>query len=399
MDIILQMSVRNIRIHLFRSILAALGITIGVIAIASMGMLGSNMTLSVKDQLSTMGDKLVVTKYTGSSSSGMKQSGSVTEPNDDNLTDTQEKDIKRIVGTSGLTYGLYTGRDVIEKGKDTFRASLYGLDTSLMPDILPIDQGVYPANDNSVIVGPTLAADNNLDIGTHIIIGSSTGEHRAVKVSGILQTRGMSTDINSDRGVIMTESAFQSMYGGKNKYSQVNVQVYNIDEVTDVENAINNQMNRRTQTVRVQDSSRFLTTITSTVSTLTSFVTSIAGISLLVAAVSIFNIMTMSVTERIREIGVLRSIGTQKSEILRMFIYEATIIGIIGSGIGAILSLIIGYLFISVMVGSTKYFFTIDSLISLPYSMVIGMVICIVSGIYPAWGGSNLDPIEALRAD
>ncbi|MFH0966190.1 MAG: FtsX-like permease family protein, partial [Methanobacteriota archaeon] len=116
-------------------------------------------------------------------------------------------------------------------------------------------------------------------------------------------------------------------------------------------------------------------------------------------AVSIFNIMMMSVTERIREIGVLRSIGTQKKEILRMFVYEATLIGIIGAISGMILSLIIGYVFIQIMVGSTKYFFTYDSLIQLPYAMAIGLVICIISGLYPAWRGANLDPIEALRAE
>ena len=83
--------------------------------------------------------------------------------------------------------------------------------------------------------------------------------------------------------------------------------------------------------------------ITSTVSSMTTFVTAIAGISLLVAAVSIFNVMMMSVTERVREIGILRSIGTQRSEVLRMFIYEAVIIGIVGAAIGAVLSLIVGY--------------------------------------------------------
>ncbi len=68
---------------------------------------------------------------------------------------------------------------------------------------------------------------------------------------------------------------------------------------------------------------------------MTTFVMSIAGISLLVAAVSIFNVMLMSVTERIHEIGILRSIGTQKDEILRMFVYEAAILGFVGAAIGA----------------------------------------------------------------
>ena len=58
---------------------------------------------------------------------------------------------------------------------------------------------------------------------------------------------------------------------------------------------------------------------------------------MVVAGVSIFNIMMMSVSERIKEIGIMRSIGAQKKEVMSMFIYEAAIIGVIGSVVGGIL--------------------------------------------------------------
>jgi putative ABC transport system permease protein len=158
-------------------------------------------------------------------------------------------------------------------------------------------------------------------------------------------------------------------------------------------------LNRRETVVAVQDSSRMLESITSTLGTLTSFVMAIAGISLIVAAVSIFNVMMMSVTERIHEIGILRSIGTQKGEIRRMFIYESVILGLVGAGIGAIVSLGMGYLIVMAMVGTTQYFFNPQSLIYIPMAMGVGIVTCVVSGVYPAWRASNLDPIDALRAE
>lgn len=139
--------------------------------------------------------------------------------------------------------------------------------------------------------------------------------------------------------------------------------------------------------------------ITSTLSTMTTFVMAIAGISLLVAAVSIFNVMMMSVNERVREIGILRSIGTQRTEILRMFIYEATILGLVGAVIGAVASLIIGYVVVLGMVGTAEYFFAPGSIVYVPMAMAVGAAICIVTGVYPAWRASNLDPIEALRAE
>jgi len=193
--------------------------------------------------------------------------------------------------------------------------------------------------------------------------------------------------------------SYVAIVGGSEQYDQVNVIVSDIENINATKSAITDQLNRKTNVVTIQDSSRLLESITSTVSTLTTFVMAIAGISLLVAATSIFNVMMMSVTERIREIGILRSIGTQKSEIRRMFLYEAIILGLVGAGIGAVMSIILGWLVVLAMVGTTDYFFTYQSLIYVPVSMAIGISICVFSGVYPAWRASNLDPIEALRAD
>ncbi len=82
-----------------------------------------------------------------------------------------------------------------------------------------------------------------------------------------------------------------------------------------------------------------------------------------------------------------------------MFVYESTILGVVGAGIGAVISLAFGYFFVLGMVGSTDYFFAPESLMYVPYAMSIGVGICILSGVYPAWKASNLDPIEALRAE
>ena len=132
--------------------------------------------------------------------------------------------------------------------------------------------------------------------------------------------------------------------------------------------------------------------ITSTVGTLTTFVMAIAGISLVVAATSIFNVMMMSVTERIREIGILRSIGTQKSEVRKMFLYEAIILGVVGAGIGAIMSLILGWLVVLIMVGSTKYFFTFQSLVYVPMAMADRYGHLYLLGSLPGMEGSRPRP-------
>jgi putative ABC transport system permease protein len=107
--------------------------------------------------------------------------------------------------------------------------------------------------------------------------------------------------------------------------------------------------------------------------------------------------MLMSVTERIKEIGVIRSIGTQKREVRRMFLYEALILGLIGSSIGGVLSLIGGYAVSMVMLQTTEYLFVPSSLVYIVYGVGFGLGTSLVSGFYPAWKASNLNPIEALR--
>src|SRR5674476_1679723 len=95
---------------------------------------------------------------------------------------------------------------------------------------------------------------------------------------------------------------------------------------------------------------------------------------MIVAGVSIFNIMMMSVTERIKEIGIMRSIGTQKREVMSMFMYEAAILGIVGSIIGGVLSIIAGYAISALALNTTKYLFVWSSAIPIIEGICFGIV-------------------------
>jgi putative ABC transport system permease protein len=411
-DIILQLSIRSIRLHFLRSVLAALGIVIGVVAISSMGMMGANMTMSVTEQLSAMANVLVVKADTGGGGGGFfagpggggggttSRSSSSTSTKD-YLTKDNLDDITRAVGSYGTVYPLYQDSDKIQVGDNTGRATIYGMRDTDMAGVLEVEEGALPKTSSSIIIGPSFADRQGLTIGSRVTIGDATQNESVQKyrVVGILKEKGMSMDLNSDNAIIMTEKAYVGQFGGEEEYDQVNVILDNIDDANVTKTAITDQLNRKTDVVTIQDSSRMMESITSTVGTLTTFVMAIAGISLLVAATSIFNVMMMSVTERIREIGILRSIGTQKGEVRRMFLYEAIILGLVGAGIGAIMSVILGWLVVLIMVGTTKYFFTFQSLLYVPMAMLVGIAICIFSGVYPAWKAADLDPIEALRAD
>jgi putative ABC transport system permease protein len=401
-DIIFQLAVRSIRLHFLRSTLAVLGIVIGVVAIATMGMMGANMTLSVTEQLSEMGNILVVKESGGAGGGGMPGpgGGGASGGDEDYIPEGQFRDIERIASKYGTVYALYSESDTIEVGDNTRRAAIYGLDEGVIPDILTLTDGAYPKSTSSVIIGPSLAERLDLTLGSKIDIGDpDEGPTTTVRVVGIIEERGMSMDLNTDSAIIGSEKLFTGIYGGEGEYGQVNIVLDDINDAETVSTEITDQLNKKEEQVTVQDSSRMLESITETLGTMTTFVMAIAGISLLVAAVSIFNVMMMSVTERIREIGILRSIGTQKNEVRKMFIYESAILGALGAVIGAVASLTIGWVVVLAMVGSTEYFLAPASLLYVPFAMAIGLVTCILSGVYPAWSASNLDPIEALRAE
>jgi len=319
---------------------------------------------------------------------------------EEKISEDEFNDIKKVAEKYGLVYVIYSESDTIEIGDREGRSTIYGLDDEVMQELFTVTNGTYPRSTSSVMIGPTLADRYDLKIGSRIDIGDEEEEGTTtVRVVGILEERGMSMDINSDNAIIGSQKLFTGMYGGEGEYDQVNLILNDVNDSAKAKEEILERMNKKEETVSVQDNSRMLESITSTLSTMTTFVMAIAGISLLVAATSIFNVMMMSVTERVREIGIMRSIGTQKSEVMKMFIYESVILGVIGAIIGAILSIAIGWIVVLAMVGSTDYFFNAASLVYIPSAMLVGVVICIVSGVYPAWRASNLDPIEALRAE
>ena len=128
-----------------------------------------------------------------------------------------------------------------------------------------------------------------------------------------------------------------------------------------------------------------------------SFIGSIGSISLLVGSIGIANTMMVSVTERTREIGVMKATGARKKDILQLFLLEASVI----SAIGAIIGVAVGV--------TLAYFFTVSGFFAdlhlpltfrfewFPIAVAIGVGVGVGSGLYPAWRAARVNPVEALR--
>jgi len=394
-----EIAKRNIRLHMLRSTLAMLGIVIGVVAIASMGILGNSMVSSVSASLNSVGDSVIVSPYSGSSGGmGPGGGGGASSVQDQYISDSNFQKIKQAVAPNvAIPVHQTSQRMSVGVGSDDIVATIYGVDPQYIPDLnLVLTSGAYSSGNSGCLVGSEFAKDNNIRVGSRISIGSD-GQYGTLRVTGIIEERGMSFDLSTDNALVVTRDWYESNFGDIDQYDQVVVKVKEDQDTAKVKQIVEKQLNRRDKIVSVTDSKATLSSIYETFGTITTFVTAIGGISMIVAGVSIFNIMMMSVNERIKEIGIMRSIGTQKKEVMRMFLSEAAIIGVIGSVVGGILSLFAGYAISALMLGTTEYLWTLSTAFSVAEGVGFGIVICLACGVYPAWQAANLNPIDALR--
>jgi len=126
--------------------------------------------------------------------------------------------------------------------------------------------------------------------------------------------------------------------------------------------------------------------------TFTAYISGIAVISLVVGSIGIANIMLVSVAERTREIGIMKAVGAQNRDVLQLFLAEAVMLGVLGSGLGALVGLAAGYAGARA-IGLPLAF----QPVWLVAAVVVGVLVGVFAGLYPAWDAARTDPIDALR--
>ena len=189
-------------------------------------------------------------------------------------------------------------------------------------------------------------------------------------------------------------TAMRNMLGTSN-YSQVTLQVENADDIQPIgerATTILNQLHDTDDSYQVINMEEIAQGIGQVTTIMTTIIGSIAGISLLVGGIGVMNIMLVSVTERTREIGIRKSLGATRQQILLQFLVESIILTLIGGIIGIVLGAGTAYL--------VSFFADWPSLIS--WQVVLGavlfsMLIGIAFGLLPANKASRLDPIDSLR--
>ncbi|MCE5338286.1 MAG: ABC transporter permease [Methanomicrobiaceae archaeon] len=397
--IFLPFAVRNLRRHWFRSLLSVIGIVVGVAAIASLGILGGSINLLVANLISDVGDTLVITPHTAI---GGTFAGDPRTAVDTTLSSREVDDIRR-AASPYRAIPVLQGVDEVEFGRgESGYTRVIGLDPEEIPILLKIENGRYPRqNQPGALVGTYLAREYGLRPGSRITIG---GED--MRVAGVLAERGFAIDINPDYAIIVPEGWYTGHSGTRDGYAMAIVRVGDITAIDEVKDAVDTRLNRREDLVDIVDSREMLGQYRDIYGQITVFLLGIGGISLLVAAVNILNVMYIAVTERVSEIGVMRSIGVRRSEVLRIFLYEALVLGVAGSAVGGVISVVVGYVVsvaaIGVFTAGTTFgeefvVFNLTAVGFIIFGIAFGIGTSALAGLYPAWKASRLLPVEAMR--
>jgi putative ABC transport system permease protein len=126
----------------------------------------------------------------------------------------------------------------------------------------------------------------------------------------------------------------------------------------------------------------------------------VAGISLLVGAVGISNTMHMSILERRKDIGILKALGAETTDILAIFIVESGILGLFGGVIGTILGIIVAKIIEEI--AHKSGYLMVNAWVS--WELIVGVlafsfVVGVISGYFPARSGAKLNPVDTLRGE
>lgn len=222
------------------------------------------------------------------------------------------------------------------------------------------------------------------------------------RVVGVLNKRGNLAGLDQDNLVVIPFGTAHSIIGAATEPNiQIRMTVDDVSRVASTADLVARLMRARHRLApgerddfKVQTASQLASSITHLFDEVSLILAAIVGISLFVAGVGIMNIMLVSVTERTREIGICKSLGAERTDILLQFLTESVLICLMGCAIGVLVGFAAAHVIaLAVPAFSSVHMPLWAVLISVGCSTATGVVF----GIAPAVRAASLDPIEALR--
>ena len=397
---IIKVALRSLVANKLRSILAMLGIIIGVWSVISALALATGAQKKVVDQVSSLGTNVVMVLP------GQRGSGGVISGSQENLKVADALALLKISAVS-RSAPVVRGSVQVKHGNKNSRTSLLGTSPTYFAirDFKAQRGRILTDTDcdsqaRVAVIGPTTARNLFGDdfawaVGQSIEI---KGVH--YRVAGILEAKGDQGWFNPDDQVVIPFTTAMKQVLGQDYLNEVDLSAKDQSQLAALQTKTAALLRKRHHLATDADDDfnvHNMADILGAMSTI-NFVLSlllggIAGISLLVGGIGVMNIMLVTVTERTREIGVRKAIGAKRADIRWQFLIESVVMSATGGLIGAISGILTAKL-ISALQSSVP-------LIVTPLSIILGVTfsaaVGIVFGLYPALRAAKLDPIEALR--
>lgn len=369
----LELMIRNPFRNKTRSFLAIVGIAIGIATIVALGVITASLEESTQTTLQE-GTAEITAMPLGSSMMG-GASGSLNESYVDEL-----KNISGVKQTAGLLQVSITDPTGTGPGAIT----VYGMNSKDLEieGINSINGSTYNDNKREVIVGKSVVDSENYTIGDNITI---LGEQ--YKIVGTYETGSMFTD-----GAIYT--GLETLQNDSNSQNEVSTIAVKVDDNTTVETVNNNIENQYNDTLSTITSDEMEKTTENMMSVVNAATTAIEALAIIIGGVGVINTMMMTVFERTREIGVLKSVGWTSMKVLTMIMGESIVLTIISGIIGTILGLLAVIILFNITGGDMTLTYNIGIFIR---AFAVALIVGILGGLYPAIKASRLAPTEALR--
>jgi len=400
------MAVSAVRSNKLRSVLTLFGIAVGVFSVIAVMTAMNALQFSIENGLSQLGaNTFQVQKYPAGIQIGPRDWRKYRNRKDITV---EEGEILR----SRSTLALHVGMEVSRGGR-IIRSNKYKTNPNV--DVFGSDPIALITNDYIVEFGRGITESDMQRSARVAVLGKKLAgklfpfsdpidqqvvvDEAVFTVVGVFEEKGnLFGSGGIDEGMVIPLSAFLEKFG-KLRSIRIMIQAKSrelldecIEEVTSILRAVRKVKPGSENDFEIFSNDSLIRQFNDLTRYIKLGVTGISFIALIAAGIGIMNIMLISVTERTREIGIRKSLGARKNNILSQFLLEAVILCEFGGVAGILFGVIVGNILAAIM--------KIQGIIPIDW-IIIGILVCsfvgIGFGVYPAWKAANLDPIESLR--
>ena len=399
----LRIALAAIKANKARGVLTTLGIIIGIVAVVTTMTAANGLQNSFKESISAVGsDVLYVTRMPWIITGNFFE-----YRNRENLTLKEaQKLAARLSEAKAVNPSSYTQRDIKYRANLMEAVTVVGTTDKYIrvSNALPeygrflIPQDVQYKR-NVCVIGSEIQEklfENTNPINKRMKIG-----RYYYRVVGVMEKQGSAGFFggpNFDRQIIVPITAFIKTFGGANRSFSISVKAPSQEEMADFEYAVIGEM-RKIRKLKPTEKDDFsinqmntlMNAYNSVMGVIVMIGLVITSVSLFVGGIGVMNIMFVSVTERTREIGIRKAIGAKKRAILSQFLFESSVICLIGGVIGLLVAYGVTALINNLMMPASISPFIMS------VALLVSILTGVISGIIPAIKAARLNPIEALR--